>query len=197
MWRLGRVRSKRILSGLYSLRIQYCSCSLSSIVAWTLINLSFAAKQYNDFGYVSNSMILLNILHGTYVIDFFLNESWYLRTIDIAHDHLGFYLALGWHGLAPLHVHSPRCLPGPAPDKPSLVGLSSHSSPRSVWLHGKLNWLKQFHGTQAGKRIKIVCAFSSTFRPITSYFVYSLKQFQGLGNARKRYIHQNNPQVIK
>jgi len=65
------------------------------IVAWTLINLSFAAKQYNDFGFVSNSMILLNILHGTYVIDFFLNESWYLRTIDIAHDHFGFYLAWG------------------------------------------------------------------------------------------------------
>lgn len=65
------------------------------IVAWTLINLSFAAKQYNDFGYVTNSMILLNILHGTYVVDFFLNESWYLRTIDIAHDHFGFYLAWG------------------------------------------------------------------------------------------------------
>lgn len=65
------------------------------IVAWTLINLSFAAKQYKDFGYVSNSMILLNILHGTYVVDFFLNESWYLRTIDMAHDHFGFYLAWG------------------------------------------------------------------------------------------------------
>lgn len=65
------------------------------IVAWTLIDLSFAAKQYNDFGHISNSMILLNILHGTYVVDFFLNESWYLRTIDIAHDHFGFYLAWG------------------------------------------------------------------------------------------------------
>lgn len=65
------------------------------IVAWTLINLSFAAKQYNDFGYVTNSMILVNILQGMYVIDFFLNESWYLRTIDIAHDHFGFYLAWG------------------------------------------------------------------------------------------------------
>ena len=65
------------------------------IVAWTLINLSFAAKQYKDFGYVSNTMILVNLLHATYVVDFFLNESWYLRTIDIAHDHFGFYLAWG------------------------------------------------------------------------------------------------------
>ncbi|KAF7155508.1 hypothetical protein CNMCM6106_004654 [Aspergillus hiratsukae] len=27
--------------------------------------------------------------------DFFINEAWYLRTIDIAHDHYGFYLAWG------------------------------------------------------------------------------------------------------
>ncbi|KAF0468857.1 7-dehydrosterol-delta 7-reductase [Gigaspora margarita] len=65
------------------------------IIAWTLINLSFAAAQYNQIGYVTNSMILLNFLHAVYVLDFFYNEDWYLRTIDIAHDHFGFYLAWG------------------------------------------------------------------------------------------------------
>lgn len=30
-----------------------------------------------------------------YVVDFFINEDWYLRTIDICHDHFGFYLAWG------------------------------------------------------------------------------------------------------
>ncbi|KAG0308372.1 7-dehydrocholesterol reductase [Dissophora globulifera] len=65
------------------------------IVAWTMINLSFAAAQYQEIGYVTNSMILLNLLHATYVLDFFYNEDWYLRTIDIAHDHFGFYLAWG------------------------------------------------------------------------------------------------------
>ena len=65
------------------------------IVAWTLINLSFAAAQYREIGYVTNSMALLNILHMVYVVDFFYNEDWYLRTIDIAHDHFGFYLAWG------------------------------------------------------------------------------------------------------
>ena len=65
------------------------------IVAWTLIDISFAAKQYNELGYVTNAMILLNILHAIYVIDFFMNEAWYLRTIDMAHDHFGFYLAWG------------------------------------------------------------------------------------------------------
>jgi len=65
------------------------------IIAWTLIDLSFAAAQYNKIGYVTNSMILLNFLHAVYVIDFFYNEDWYLRTIDIAHDHFGFYLSWG------------------------------------------------------------------------------------------------------
>ncbi|RDW59118.1 hypothetical protein BP5796_12042 [Coleophoma crateriformis] len=64
------------------------------IIAWTLINLSFAAYQYEKFGYITNSMVLVNIFHALYVIDFFINEDWYLRTIDICHDHFGFYL--GW-----------------------------------------------------------------------------------------------------
>eukprot|EP01133_Synstelium_polycarpum_P010772 gene10772-12550_t len=65
------------------------------IVAWTLINMSFAFAQYEKIGYVTNSMVLLNILHAAYVLDFFVNEDWYLRTIDIAHDHFGFYLSWG------------------------------------------------------------------------------------------------------
>jgi 7-dehydrocholesterol reductase len=65
------------------------------IVAWSLIILSFAGAQYEKYGYVTNSMIALYILQATYILDFFWNEGWYLRTIDIAHDHFGFYLAWG------------------------------------------------------------------------------------------------------
>lgn len=65
------------------------------IILWTLINLSFAAKQYELYGHVTNSMVLLNLFHALYVLDFFYNEDWYLRTIDICHDHFGFYLAWG------------------------------------------------------------------------------------------------------
>ncbi|XP_072448896.1 7-dehydrocholesterol reductase [Chiloscyllium punctatum] len=64
------------------------------IVAWTLINLSFAAKQLELYGHVTNSMILVNVLQAIYVLDFFWNEAWYLKTIDICHDHFGWYL--GW-----------------------------------------------------------------------------------------------------
>ena len=44
-------------------------------------NISFAAYQYEKFGYYTNSMIVVNTIHALYVIDFFYNEDWYLRTI--------------------------------------------------------------------------------------------------------------------
>jgi 7-dehydrocholesterol reductase len=61
------------------------------IVGWSFINLSFAFAQPE----LSNSMILVNILQAIYSIDYLCNEEWYLKTIDIAHDHFGFYLAWG------------------------------------------------------------------------------------------------------
>ncbi|KAJ7795017.1 7-dehydrocholesterol reductase [Mycena olivaceomarginata] len=59
------------------------------MTAWTI---------YQKFGYVSNGMIVVNILQNLYIMDFFYQEGWYVRTIDIAHDHFGFYLA--WGGAA-------------------------------------------------------------------------------------------------
>lgn len=65
------------------------------IVAWTLINLSCAAEQYVRFGKVTNAMILVNLLQALYVLYFFWKEAWYLKTIDIHHDHFGWMLAWG------------------------------------------------------------------------------------------------------
>ncbi|KAK2793751.1 hypothetical protein FQN52_000703 [Onygenales sp. PD_12] len=65
------------------------------IIGWLLIDLSFTALQFYKFGYITNSIIITDLLHATYVIDLFYNEGWYIKTIDIAHDHVGFYLAWG------------------------------------------------------------------------------------------------------
>lgn len=65
------------------------------IVAWTLINLSFASTQYVRYGHVTNSMLLVNLFHLLYVLYFFWKEAWYLKTIDIHHDHFGWMLAWG------------------------------------------------------------------------------------------------------
>ncbi len=40
-------------------------------------------------------MLIVLLLHAIYVVDFFINEDWYTRTIDITHDHFGFMLAWG------------------------------------------------------------------------------------------------------
>ncbi|KAE8415284.1 ergosterol biosynthesis ERG4/ERG24 family-domain-containing protein [Aspergillus pseudocaelatus] len=63
--------------------------------SWVLVDLSFAALQYQKFGYLTNTMVVVNLLHALYVVDFFVNEDWYLSTIDIALDHFGFNLAWG------------------------------------------------------------------------------------------------------
>jgi len=65
------------------------------IIGWSITNLSFMAAQYEKFGTVSNSMITVTFLQAIYIIDFFYHEDWYLCTIDIAHDHFGWYLAWG------------------------------------------------------------------------------------------------------
>ncbi|KAF1986416.1 ERG4/ERG24 ergosterol biosynthesis protein [Aulographum hederae CBS 113979] len=65
------------------------------IIGWVLINASFTIAQYRRFGHVTNSIIIVDILQALYIVDFFVNESWYTRTIDIALDHFGFYLAWG------------------------------------------------------------------------------------------------------
>jgi len=39
--------------------------------------------------------MLVNVLQAVYVVDFFWNEAWYLKTIDICHEHFGWMLAWG------------------------------------------------------------------------------------------------------
>ncbi|KAK1573080.1 ergosterol biosynthesis ERG4/ERG24 family protein [Colletotrichum navitas] len=66
----------------------------AGMMTWTLIDISNLALQHRN-GTLSASLVLVTILHSIYIVDFFANESWYLRTIDITHDHYGFYLAWG------------------------------------------------------------------------------------------------------
>lgn len=64
------------------------------MMAWGIMLLSFAAKQYELYG-LSNSMILSAGLQLLYITGFFLHEGGYLRSLDIAHDRAGFYICWG------------------------------------------------------------------------------------------------------
>ncbi|KAJ5291797.1 hypothetical protein N7478_001048, partial [Penicillium angulare] len=72
------------------------------MIAWTLIADVKSLQQFFKYGLSVPDPAALSILQTLYVVDFFINESWYLRTIDIAHDHYGFYLAWGCFCFLPM-----------------------------------------------------------------------------------------------
>lgn len=78
----------------FDVRVALCFTNTPFTDFWTR-DISNIAYQYQVHNTISPALVLISILHGIYVLDFFIYEAWYLRTIDIAHDHFGFYLAWG------------------------------------------------------------------------------------------------------
>jgi len=62
------------------------------MMGWTMINFSVASLQYSKYGYLSDAMILQNILAFIYVADYFYFEEKMLSTWDIIAEHWGFML---------------------------------------------------------------------------------------------------------
>ena len=61
------------------------------MMAWALLLLSYACKQYLDTGEISDSMGVAVSLQIMYIMKFFYWEQGYTRTIGIAHAKAGFY----------------------------------------------------------------------------------------------------------
>jgi protein-S-isoprenylcysteine O-methyltransferase Ste14 len=79
--------------GLFDLKF-FCE-SRPGLILWMLMNLSFAAQQYEAYGFVSVSMVLVCAFQAFYVMDYFLNEPAILTTMDIKHENFGFMLCFG------------------------------------------------------------------------------------------------------
>jgi protein-S-isoprenylcysteine O-methyltransferase Ste14 len=62
---------------------------------WALFNAVFAWVQYQQYGFVSTAMILVNIGQLLYVWDCMRMETALLSTMDIRHENFGFMLAFG------------------------------------------------------------------------------------------------------
>uniref|UniRef100_A0A6A7G960 Delta(14)-sterol reductase n=2 Tax=Hirondellea gigas TaxID=1518452 RepID=A0A6A7G960_9CRUS len=62
---------------------------------WAVLNVSTCVKQYETFGSVSSSMLLITFMQFWYVVDYFWNEEAILSTMDIMTDHFGFMLCFG------------------------------------------------------------------------------------------------------
>ena len=73
---------------------QFTNCRFG-MMSWGLILFSYAAKQYEINGAVSNSMTVSVALQLIYITKFFFWETGYLRSLDIMHDRAGFMICWG------------------------------------------------------------------------------------------------------
>lgn len=90
-WFIGRELNPRV--GEWDIKL-FCELR-PGLLLWLLLNLSCLQKQFQTLGYVTNSMILVNLFQFIYIIDGVLNEEGCLTMIDITTDGFGFMLAFG------------------------------------------------------------------------------------------------------
>jgi delta14-sterol reductase/lamin-B receptor len=88
---IGRELNPRIYSFDWK---EFCELR-PGLLAWMLLNAACMKQQYDAQGYVTGSMILLNVFQGVYVWDALYQERAILTTMDITTDGFGFMLVLG------------------------------------------------------------------------------------------------------
>ncbi|KAL2350986.1 ergosterol biosynthesis ERG4/ERG24 [Cryomyces antarcticus] len=65
------------------------------MLAWVILDLTFMAKQYANYGYITDSIMLVTFSQALYTFDALWWESSMLTMIDITTDGFGFMLAFG------------------------------------------------------------------------------------------------------
>ena len=65
------------------------------LIGWFLLNASCLVRQKMELGYVTGSMVLINVFQGAYVWDGLYQERAILTTMDITTDGFGFMLVFG------------------------------------------------------------------------------------------------------
>ncbi len=79
----------------------FCECR-PGLIFWIVLDLGFAAAQYEKYGEVSLAMWAVIALQTAYVFNNFWNESWLLTTIDIKQERFGWMLVFGDLVLVPM-----------------------------------------------------------------------------------------------
>jgi Ergosterol biosynthesis ERG4/ERG24 family. len=75
------------------------------LLGWTILNLSNVAHQYRTYGYVTDSIVLVTIFQGFYILDALYMEPAIMTTMDVIMDGFGFMLSFGDVVWVP-HVYS-------------------------------------------------------------------------------------------
>lgn len=73
---------------------QLCNSRIS-MMAWSIIVVSFGAAQHRIHGHLSTGMAVSIFLQCAYLLKFFVWEGGYFASLDITHDRFGFYICWG------------------------------------------------------------------------------------------------------
>jgi protein-S-isoprenylcysteine O-methyltransferase Ste14 len=90
---MGRELNPRSINGTFDWK-EFCELR-PGLIGWCILNMAMLSKQYNKLGYVTGSMILINIFQGLYVWDALYQERAILTTMDITTDGFGYMLIFG------------------------------------------------------------------------------------------------------
>ncbi|KAJ3494598.1 hypothetical protein NLG97_g3973 [Lecanicillium saksenae] len=71
------------------------------LLLWTLIDLSFAAHQYERHGMITNSMVLTVAYRAIIVAEYFYFEHWFFETLDSTNERFSFYSIYGFAAVMP------------------------------------------------------------------------------------------------
>ncbi|KAI9166568.1 Delta(14)-sterol reductase [Paramyrothecium foliicola] len=63
------------------------------MLGWVIVNCAWCAKQYRNYGYVTDSIICITAVQTVYVVDSWWNEDAILTTMDITTDGFGMMLS--------------------------------------------------------------------------------------------------------
>ncbi|MCA9577767.1 MAG: DUF1295 domain-containing protein [Sandaracinaceae bacterium] len=92
---MGTGHNPRVPPGPDGLDLKFFCEARPGLLLWVVLNASFAVVQYERYGFVSTSMILVGAFQLLYIVDYFVNEPAILTTMDIKHENFGFMLCFG------------------------------------------------------------------------------------------------------
>lgn len=95
-WFIGRELNPRVTIPLLGEIDIKSFCELRpGLMGWILLDFAFIARQYRNYGHITDSIALITGFQALYVLDSFWMESAILTTMDITTDGFGFMLAFG------------------------------------------------------------------------------------------------------
>ena len=101
-WFIGRELNPRVtlpIIGELDIK-EFCELR-PGLLGWSLINFAWVAKQYRNYGFVTDSIVFVSGVQFLYMVDGWYNEAAVLTTMDLTTDGFGFMLAFGDLGWLP------------------------------------------------------------------------------------------------